>query len=648
MRNPFPLVLKLIVLTAFAFAAHAHAASDMTVEDLLDPEGLHSLTLSPDGKHAAAIHFSGTDHALAIIDIDTLKTTLSNVSHESIHGLWRYIKSPRKVTWVDNTLLAVDYGRTAESVDLQGKMVAVLGESVIGKADFETPGSTMMLVFTDADSGDVARVDARTGKKTTFRFPMRGKPVKWAFDRRGELRAMTLVNSEFWKDVSLVSNWYQPAGQAEWQKLAEFSIADEYWVPVGMSDRPDVLLVSSRMERDTYALFEYDTALRKMGTMVASHPTQDILFFRGRHDDLFHSVITQGMKPQTFWLDGTWAGLQNAVDKALPKRINILSGDEKNRILVYSYSDIDPGRYYVLQTQTMKLREVGRVREGSNPAHMLPMETLTYASKDGLKIPAYLTRPKILTEPAPAVLLIHGGPWVRDDWNWNQDVQFLASRGYVVLQPQFRGSAGFGKKFETAGYGQWGKAMQDDISAGVDYLVQNKIADPARICIVGASYGGYAAMWGLARDPGLYKCGVSFAGVADIEYIFKASDVNYDKVSRELMRSRIGDIRVNNQEFDSVSPLKHAGRITAPVLLMHGTEDHRVPLSHARKMKKALEQNQKSVELVEFQEEGHGLRYIRNKFVYYQTMAAFLDKHIGKGAGVPTSAPSEPAGANAR
>lgn len=630
-------LFKILLAAGLAGFVQAAAASKLTLAELLDPEGLYSAELSPDGKYIAAIGFSGTNHALLIIEIDTMKSSVPIVGMEAPHGLWRYKKMPQRVTWVGNDLLAIDYGFTAESITLQGKTVAVIGESIIGKADYETPNSTTMLAFTDADSGDVALVDARTGKKTKFRFPMSGKPIKWAFDRRGELRAVTLVNSEFWKDVSIISNWYKPAGQSEWQRLAEFSIADDYWIPVSVPDQADTLIVSSRIGRETYAIFEFDTKKRRLGQMLASHPTQDILSFNGRQDDMFHSVVTSGMKPQTVWLDGTWAGMQNAVDAALPKRINLLSGDAKNRILVHSYSYVDSGRYYLLETKTMKLREVGTVRNAVDPTHMRPMETLSYLAKDGLKIPAYLTRPNAGDGPAPTVVYIHGGPWTRDEWRWDENVQFLASRGYVVFQPQFRGSTGFGRTFETAGFGQWGKGMQDDISVGVAYLVANKIADPEKICIVGASYGGYAAMWGLARDPALYKCGVSFAGVADIEFMFKASDANDSKVSRELMRSRIGDIRVNNAEFDSVSPLKHASRISAPVLLMHGQTDERVPVSHARKMKKALEQHNKIVELVEFEEEGHGLRYVRNKAIYFATMAAFLDKHIGKGAKVPAT-----------
>lgn len=263
-------------------------------------------------------------------------------------------------------------------------------------------------------------------------------------------------------------------------------------------------------------------------------------------------------------------------------------------------------------------------------AAMRPMEMLRYAAEDGLSIPAFLTRPADDMRGAPLVVLIHGGPAVRDYWDWNQEVQVLAANGYAVFQPQFRGSSGFGKRFEPAGYGQWGLSMQDDISAGVRHLIKQGIADPRRICIVGASYGGYAALWGLVKTPELYQCGVSYAGVVDIAFMAKdGSDASDSKVARELSMLRVGDTRANQARFDQVSPLKHASRIMAPVLLMHGDSDQRVPIEHGEKMKTAMKDNGKAFEWLSFKYGGHGLRSRAEHKLYYDTLLKFLDKHIG-------------------
>jgi dipeptidyl aminopeptidase/acylaminoacyl peptidase len=610
----------------------AACAAPLTVVQALQPTGAKTASLSPDGKHVAIVFFNGYTHELQIYDTETGQSKVLSFSRQAVEGFWRYLKAPRDVTWAGNDLLAVDYGIEAESINLDGKKVAELGEAVIARAERDKPESPWLLVYTDVDDGEIAKVNARTGQKKKFSYPS-GKVMNWAFDRSGELRAVTLVNSAFWRDVSTVSNWYRPAAGAAWEKLAEFGIADDYWTPMFVPDEPNTLAVSSRIGRDTYAIFSYDTARRQIGEMMAGHPTQDILGAAGLDQASFERVSTRGMRVQHVWFDSAWASAQQSVDLALPGHSNVLSGDPRGKMLVYSHSDLDPGIWYLVDMGKGQLRLLARRIVSTKDVTMRPMEIMQYAADDGTSIPAFLTRPADGAQASPLIVLIHGGPKVRDYWDWNPEVQILAAQGYAVFQPQFRGSSGFGKKFEQAGFGQWGLAMQDDITAGVRELIRQGIADPARICIVGASYGGYAALWGLAKTPELYRCGVSFAGVADIDYMLNDnSDSAGDKVTRELMLTRIGNPRADREKFDQVSPLKHAARIAAPVLLMHGEEDRRVPIAHGRKMKQALESAGKQVEWLSFEEEGHGLRYIANEKKYFDTMLSFLEKYLGKPA----------------
>lgn len=627
-----------------------YAAEPISIDTFITYHGIQSAVLSPNGQLIAKIEAYGGYPKLTIEDAETKRSYMTLRTKKSVEAGWIYEKTPRRVTWITNDLIAVDYGYAAESMTLDGTMIARLGKQILRKAD-DNPESPMVLVITDKD-GSLALANARTGDRHKYRVPG-GRQIARAFDAKGALRAVTLVNSEFWRDVTSVTNWYKPRANGDWEKLAEFGVGEDYWIPLSVPDEANKLVVSSRIGRETVAIFEYDTKLKQLGEMMAGHPTVDILGMKGTGDQNFDSVVTGGMIPQTVWFEAVWGRLQKTVDAALPGRINVLSGNPSTRILIHSAADVDPGSWYVLDVKALTLRPIGRVRETIDFELMRPKESVAYAAKDGLKIPAFLTRPAGVTKPAPAVILIHGGPTVRDGWDWDEDVQFLASRGYVVFQPQFRGSSGFGRSFEAAGYGQWGLAMQDDVTAGVEWLISQGIADRERICIVGASYGGYAALWGLAKTPDLYKCGVSFAGVSDIELMFKeSSDSNSDKVARQLMRSRIGDIRVNKTDFDRVSPLKNADRIKAPVLLMHGVEDERVPVSHARKMKRALQEQHKSVELIEFAEEGHGLTYLKSQAIYFLKLEAFLGKHIGPGETniVPAATLEKAAGAyiNAR
>lgn len=620
-----------------AWLGGAVQAAPLSVVQATKPNGAISASLSPDGKHVAIVFFTGLVHELQIYDTESGESKVLSYSERVTEGFWSFVKAPRAVTWAGNDLLAVDYGIEAESVNLNGKKVADLGEAVIGRAERDKPDSPWLLVYTDVEDDEIAKVNARTGEKIKYRYP-KGKVMNWAFDRSGELRAVTLVNSAFWRDVSKVSNWYRPAAGAEWQKLEEFGIADDYWMPMFVPDEPHTLAISSRIGRDTYAIFSYDTERRQIGEMMAGHPTQDILNVSGLDQAAFEHVTTRGMRTQHVWFDAAWAGVQQSVDQALPNRINVLRGDPRGKVLVYSYSDIEPGVWHLLDMAKAQMRLLVRRVKATEGVPMRPMEIMQYAADDGMQVPAFLTPPADNAQGSPLVVLIHGGPKVRDYWQWNPEVQILAAHGYAVFQPQFRGSSGFGKHYEQAGFGQWGLAMQDDITAGVRELIRKGIADPKRICIVGASYGGYAALWGLVKTPELYQCGVSFAGVADIGYMLNdSSDAAGDKVTRELMLTRIGDLRAHPEKFDQVSPLKQASRIKVPVLLMHGEEDRRVPIAHGKKMKQALEDNGKQVEWLTFEDEGHGLRYIANERKYYQAMLAFLARHLGMPAPEPAA-----------
>lgn len=634
----------LLLLCAICAAAPA-SSQPLALEELTDPSGMTKATLSPDGRHIAAIIYNGTNHGLILVNTETLAVTKLREGGVVSKGFWSYNKAPRNVIWAGNDLLAVDYGLDAESMDLHGKKVRSLGETILGRVD-KGENAGKLIVMKDSANEHVARCDARTAECTKFGRPP-GKTIRRAFDRQGNLRAVTLLNSAFFKDASTVSNWYKPSDKEAWVKLAEFSVTDEYWTPVYVPDEPGTLVINSRIGRDTYALFSYDIAQGHQTELLAGHPSQDIVSWQGIDKTAFDYVATSGMLPQQVWFDPAWAVMQKQIDVLLPNRLNFISGDPHRSVLIRSQADVDPGTWYLFDIAKKTLVTVGKVMPGIDPAKMRPMEVIAYRATDGTSIPAYLTRPTKSTGPAPMVVLIHGGPVERNQWEWDAEVQLLADRGYLVFQPQFRGSSGFGRKFEEAGYGQWGKAMQDDITDGVRHLISTGDADPQRICIVGASYGGYAALWGLVKTPDLYRCGVSFAGVTDIGYLFSDwSDRTFNKVSREILLHRLGNKVISAQLFDPVSPLKHAAQIQAPVLLMHGTEDTRVPISHSKKMRNALEEHQRSVTWHAFDEEGHGLRYVRNQILYYETMLEFLSKHIpAKPALDAAAAPTAPVSA---
>ena len=231
-------------LLFFACLAPGSAAELVSVDDLVTPDAMTSAVLSPDGRHIAAIEFNGFGRGLRIIDTETMSGKWAVVERRAMRGNYHFVKSPRRATWVTNKLIAVDYGYVTDSVDLDGKYVAELGEQVIGKADQNNAASPMLLIYTDAKSGNVAQVNALTGKKSRFSVPMSGTQTSNTFDSKGELRAVTMVDSEFWNDVTRVSNWYKSSA-GEWVKLAGFGLNDDYWSPISIPPEPDKLIVRS-------------------------------------------------------------------------------------------------------------------------------------------------------------------------------------------------------------------------------------------------------------------------------------------------------------------------------------------------------------------------------------------------------------------
>lgn len=251
---------------------------------------------------------------------------------------------------------------------------------------------------------------------------------------------------------------------------------------------------------------------------------------------------------------------------------------------------------------------------------------ITYAARDGMQIDAYLTVPRTGGKNLPAIILPHGGPQARDDGGFDWLSQFFASRGYVVLQPQYRGSDGFGLKFALAGRKQWGLKMQDDLSDGVKYLTSSGIADPAKVCIMGWSYGGYAAMAGATLTPELYKCAIAGAGVSDLEDMLIWSG-KYGGGSLRYWRLHIGDPNADKSAIVRASPAKHAAKVTGPMLLIHGELDNVVPIRQSQIMADALKAAGKPYEFVRLADENHNITFASTRIKTLQAMDAFLAKY---------------------
>ena len=345
-------------------------------------------------------------------------------------------------------------------------------------------------------------------------------------------------------------------------------------------------------------------------------------------------VSYQGDKPGYVWFDADMVRLQKAVDQALPDTFNAIqiADDNPRRAIVFAHSDVNSGSLYLLDMEKLTVSELAKTRPWLDPKQMAERRPVRYAARDGLEIPAYLTLPSgPVGKKPPLVVVIHGGPWVRGFvGGFDITAQFLASRGYAVLEPEFRGSAGHGWKLLSAGFKQWGLAMQDDITDGVEWLIKQDIVDKERVCLFGGSYGGYATLWGLIKTPDLYKCGVAYVALTDLNLLldFDWSDLTRSNFLDYGAKDVIGDPDKEAEKLRSVSPLLNAEKLKAPVLLAYGGRDTRVPIKHGKELRAALDKYGKTYEWVVYDDEGHGFNKDENRLDFYRRVDGFLKKYL--------------------
>jgi dipeptidyl aminopeptidase/acylaminoacyl peptidase len=396
----------------------------------------------------------------------------------------------------------------------------------------------------------------------------------------------------------------------------------------GFDPDPNKLYVYAPNANGRTGLVAYDLKRRELGPPLYSDPAFDVgPLIRSPRTGKLLGVSVVGDRPSVHYFDEAARREQLAMDRAFPgATTRIVSLDREERTAIVEVSgDTKPPEYYVYDRDDKRMDFLFAAYPELDTSSLAPMKAVRYRARDGLEIQAYLTLPRGGDKKLPTIVMPHGGPTARDVWGWNAEAQFLASRGFAVFQPNFRGSTGFGREHERKGYRQWGLAMQDDISDGVAWLVEQGIADPQRIGIYGASYGGYAAMQGLVKTPELYRAGASFAGVSDmIEWLDEIDHYRFSDFNRPVHGDRSDD----RDQLEETSPARHAARVRAPVLLAHGEADPIVGVEQSRAMEDALEDLGKSVEAHYYPDEGHGFMNERNRIDFHEKLAAFFTRHL--------------------
>ncbi|HVU30707.1 MAG TPA: alpha/beta fold hydrolase [Sphingomicrobium sp.] len=590
--------------------------------------------LSPDGRRIAARRTTNGKTVLVILDADNPEAPGRSIGlgDADIAGL-RWAGNQRMLLTVESTgfvygiptpflrLLAIDVD-TGLSRLMDGRSSGLYAGDVL----YADPSGNWALVASQNDVyslPSVKRVDLSTGVATIVEKP-RENVWDWYADDRGIVRAGVAYDDRKW------TVWYRDRPGEKLRKIrGKFDKDDE-----GAVDRfifrgaNSWIMTNERTGR--FGLYKYDVASGAVGAAIYENPEVDI-------DDVIYDPATgeiaavnyEDDREHVHWLDPDLSSLQEKLQRALPDDDNvpIAWSDDKKRVLVWSQSGSDPGRYFLLDRTSSRMHPVVDPYPRIDPALMAPVKPVRFTARDGLELRGYLTLPKG-REPRglPLVLMPHGGPFDRDHFEYDPVVQFLANRGYAVLQPEFRGSTGFGKSFVEKGYGEWGRKMQDDLDDSVSWLASTGQIDPKRVCIVGASYGGYASLWGAIRNPERYRCAASLAGVSDLDALLKHDRKLFTapRYYRDWRKEVSGEGRA---DLKSVSPISFASTVRVPLLIGHGEKDERVPSKQSHDMVEALTKAHADVTSVFYKESGHGFDNSADLEDWLRRLEAFLAKY---------------------
>ena len=596
--------------------------------------------LSPSGRHIALIAANKSGRrVLAVQDVDASKPPIvvADAPDADIYGFW----------WVNDERLLYSI------VDLQvGGSEQRFGGMFSVKRDGSDPRpiSGRRLLYVPRNGGNeiivgryqydgvrdlVAvhpeRVDVSGAYYRSISPGYPSNAVDWTFDRAGEPRAV--VTSQKGQNEVF---WRQP-GQEAWRSLGTWPELEAPWRPHSVDANGHLYVVVAPPGSTSYLTrFDFATGQPEPAPIVST-PGFDFdggLVFDDAGARLL-GVRVDTDAETTVWLDPDRKKLQALADARFPDRINRTSCSlcsQGGSMLVYSYSDRDPGVYSLYRPETGAWTTIGRRRPAIDPRRMATLDFARIKARDGLDLPVWVTTPQGKTDaPRPAVVLVHGGPWLRGThWGWDGEAQFLASRGYVVIEPEYRGGTGFGQRHFTSGFRNWGTTMQDDVADAVEWAVAKGWVDGKRVCIAGGSYGGYATLMGAIRYPQLYRCGVAWVAVTDPRLMFEeiwVSDVGRD-VREFSYTTMIGDPNKDAAMLRAASPVERAGEIKAPILMAFGIQDRRVPIDHGKRMRSAMRAAGQDPEILFYEGEGHGWFKVDTRIDFWSHVEKFLDKNL--------------------
>lgn len=601
------------------------AAAPPTLQDFFRNPERTGFQVSPDGKHLSWV--APYQNRLNVFVRPLAGGPETRVTSETARDISGYFWKGDRILYVKD--FGGDENFHVVSVDLSGKDLKDLTPGDKLRAEIvdvlEDDDQHLLLSHNRRDPQvfDVFRVDVKTGKETLV-AQNPGNITGWVTDHAGRLRLATTT------DGVSSSMLYRDQEDQPFKPILTTNFKETV-SPLFFTFDNKRLYVSSNRGRDKAAIFEFDPATAKEGKLIFEHADVDVegLVFSRKRKVLLAAPFTT-WKPQRHFLDPEARAMFEKVQAQLPGYEVVFGSTNKaeDKFVVVTYSDRTRGKRYLYEKASGKLTLLAEVAPWLKENDLAEMKPISYASRDGLTINGYLTLPKgKAAKGLPVVVNPHGGPWHRDTWGFNPEVQFLASRGYAVFQMNFRGSTGYGRKFWEASFKQWGGTMQNDITDGVGWLVKQGIADPKRVAIYGGSYGGYATLAGITVTPDLYAAAVDYVGVSNL-FTFLKTIPPYWKPYLEMMHEMVGDPEKDKARMEATSPAFLAERIKTPLLIAQGAKDPRVNKAESDQMVEALRKRGVEVEYLVKDNEGHGFHNEENRFAFYGAMEQFLAKHL--------------------
>lgn len=627
MRTRIILVLVTVSILIFSCAPKEEMPRLIAMEDFFrNPEKV-SFSLSLDGEHLAFLKPWETRLNVHVQKIGEEEVTrITSATERDIAGY--YWANNSRIAFVQDTAGDENFRLYAVNIDSSDLKELTPFEKVrvqlIDRLKDDDEHMLISMNKRDVRVFDAYRININTGEMEMI-AQNPGNIVGWQTDHEGTLRIAVT------SDGVNTSVLYRDTEKDDFQVLITTNFK-ETMSPLFFTFDNKNLYVASNIGRDKTAIYTYDIKNKETTQLIFEHPEVDVT-------SLLRSDKRKKITGATYFIDKRHyhffdeerEQLQQNLEELLPGYeviITSMSKDER-KVMVRTYSDRSLGAYYYLNRDTDEFIKLVDVSPWLDEEELAEMKPVTYTSRDGLTIHGYLTLPKGLkAKNLPVVVNPHGGPWGRNTWGYRSEVQFLANRGYAVLQMNFRTSTGYGRKFWEAGFKQWGLAIQDDITDGVKWLIDEGIADPKRVGIYGGSFGGYAALAGVTFTPDLYACGVDYVGISNLFTLIKTIPPYWEPM-REMFYEMMGHPEKDKELYEKISPLFHADKIKAPLFVAQGANDPRVNKAESDQIVEALKKRGVEVLYMVKENEGHGFRNEENRFDFYRAMEKFLSKHLG-------------------